>query len=527
MTIGAPDDQYEKEADAIGERVVQMSSMFSAAGSNPNQVQTKPDLQKMGEEEEEMVQTKPDIQLKCVACQDEEEQVQMKSTGGESTASPDLASKLSAKRGGGQPLPADTQALMGHAIGADFSAVRVHTDSDAIQMNRQLSAHAFTHGRDVYFNAGKYEPGTTEGKRLLGHELGHVVQQGGGEKIIQRAENDTKVNAGNLLDSEDDINNYVNKILGEARTNSTNIGDRLNYIYSKLGKNTSLGRTAIEDWVNEKLDGSKIYQPKEETTKYSGVSNNVSMLGRGKIWKQPFFPILNPTIKVNGILIGSDKLGHFFQQGFEYFAIAYVEAKGKSAAEKYGQKTEAEWFGLETTGVYSNADLTANAKGMNFYSDFITNPNIVFDISSYIGKEWNEIFNPNVYSQEVGEVVWKNLMQRATNGYMTDINFDSLLLMPIKPLLQVNGNEIKGMLTYNSPKKQKGTIKIDIDGVINYNKQKDLAAIYGVNIILNWTSGTKSGTGTLESYGENKIAGLLFEKNNANTTNFFEIRILL
>jgi hypothetical protein len=61
---------------------------------------------------------------------------------------------------------------------ADFSGVRLHTDSTAVQMSGQLNAQAFTHGRDIYFNEGKYSPGTSEGNHLLAHELTHTVQQG-------------------------------------------------------------------------------------------------------------------------------------------------------------------------------------------------------------------------------------------------------------------------------------------------------------------------------------------------------------
>lgn len=62
-------------------------------------------------------------------------------------------------------------------FGYDFSQVRVHTDAKAAESARAVNALAFTVGRDVAFGAGQYAPGTTEGKRLLAHELTHVVQQ--------------------------------------------------------------------------------------------------------------------------------------------------------------------------------------------------------------------------------------------------------------------------------------------------------------------------------------------------------------
>jgi hypothetical protein len=64
-------------------------------------------------------------------------------------------------------------------FGADFGGVRVHTGGEADQLNRQLNAQAFTHGQDIYMGAGKYDPASSDGKKLLAHELTHVVQQNG------------------------------------------------------------------------------------------------------------------------------------------------------------------------------------------------------------------------------------------------------------------------------------------------------------------------------------------------------------
>jgi hypothetical protein len=80
-------------------------------------------------------------------------------------------------RGGGQPLPETDRDFMERRFGFDFSKVRVHTNSNAIQMSRKLNAQAFTHGSNIYFGAGRYNSGTSAGRRLLAHELTHVVQQ--------------------------------------------------------------------------------------------------------------------------------------------------------------------------------------------------------------------------------------------------------------------------------------------------------------------------------------------------------------
>jgi hypothetical protein len=67
---------------------------------------------------------------------------------------------------------------MGSSFGVDFSNVNIHTDPEAISMNRELGAQAFTHGNDIYFNSGMYDTDSAGGRQLLAHELTHVIQQG-------------------------------------------------------------------------------------------------------------------------------------------------------------------------------------------------------------------------------------------------------------------------------------------------------------------------------------------------------------
>src|SRR5207253_648342 len=72
-----------------------------------------------------------------------------------------------------------TRSFMEPRFGHDFSQVRVHTDERAAESARSVNALAYTAGQDVVFGGGQYEPGTNEGKKLLAHELTHVVQQHG------------------------------------------------------------------------------------------------------------------------------------------------------------------------------------------------------------------------------------------------------------------------------------------------------------------------------------------------------------
>lgn len=79
----------------------------------------------------------------------------------------------------GQPLDSATRAAMEPRFGHDFSKVRVHTDARASEAARSVQARAYTIGSDIVFRSGAYAPGSTDGQRLLAHELTHVVQQQG------------------------------------------------------------------------------------------------------------------------------------------------------------------------------------------------------------------------------------------------------------------------------------------------------------------------------------------------------------
>lgn len=80
-------------------------------------------------------------------------------------------------RSPGQPLSPATRDLMESRFGHDFSQVRVHTNGKAAESARAVNALAYTVGREVVFGTGQYVPATSEGQRLLAHELTHVLQQ--------------------------------------------------------------------------------------------------------------------------------------------------------------------------------------------------------------------------------------------------------------------------------------------------------------------------------------------------------------
>ncbi|NJK53745.1 MAG: DUF4157 domain-containing protein [Leptolyngbyaceae cyanobacterium SU_3_3] len=148
-------EEEEVQAKAIG--TLQREEM-----PEEEEVQTKAisSIQREEMPEEEEVQTKPALQ---------------RSPDGGLEAGSSIESRLNSSKGGGEPLSDEVRSFMEPRFGADFSQVRVHTGSEAVQMNRDLNAQAFTHQQDVYFGAGK-APGRDA---LTAHELTHIVQQTG------------------------------------------------------------------------------------------------------------------------------------------------------------------------------------------------------------------------------------------------------------------------------------------------------------------------------------------------------------
>jgi hypothetical protein len=94
-----------------------------------------------------------------------------------SEVQPDAEQMIQSARGSGKQLDKGVRSQMESSFGSDFGGVRVHTDTNADALNQTLNARAFTTGQDIFFRQGNYDPGSSNGRELLAHELTHVVQQ--------------------------------------------------------------------------------------------------------------------------------------------------------------------------------------------------------------------------------------------------------------------------------------------------------------------------------------------------------------
>jgi len=108
------------------------------------------------------------------------------STHGQTDSAPDSVDR--ALGSSGRPLDTSLRQDMEQRFNHDFSRVRVHSDAVAYQSAHEVNASAYTVGNDIVFGAGRYSTGTQDGRRLLAHELTHVVQQSGGHSDASPAE---------------------------------------------------------------------------------------------------------------------------------------------------------------------------------------------------------------------------------------------------------------------------------------------------------------------------------------------------
>ncbi len=155
LTVSEPGDSYEQEADRVADQV-----MRDPVGAAPP---TPPGDGSSGDD--------PTINRSVadpVAGAEVDSKVQ---------------SRIQDMQGSGKPLPKSDRTFFESRMNADFSNVRIHDDANAAETARDLDARAYTVGSDVAFDRGEYTPGTQEGRRLLAHELTHVVQQGGAGEL--------------------------------------------------------------------------------------------------------------------------------------------------------------------------------------------------------------------------------------------------------------------------------------------------------------------------------------------------------
>lgn len=212
----------------------------------------------------------------------------------------------------------------------------------------------------------------------------------------------------------------------ESRTKGCDSAEKEREKLAKLHSHAGLAEA-----VYERLAGGNLM-----TTKFGKWMNSHEFRSQPARYKAPYsesiyalnpfnYATLSPTVHLYGQDLGIDKLEHLFQQGYQYFKIYNEElAKGQTSekatqkAIQWGQKTERTYYGLMTSGVYSNADMFANYVGMKFYHRLGSPITIgskryeaLFEFRSgrwqgkqiddllkpFVGEQMNEALNPSSY----------------------------------------------------------------------------------------------------------------------------------
>lgn len=158
LTVGPAHDKYEDEADRTAAMVMRMPLPDTSGGPPKHK------------DDEIYTGLMPVTHL-----------IRTRRSCGEDGFEADISleRRLAANGGSGNPLPDGARMFMESRFGADFGGVRIHTGSESNYLNRSMQAQAFTHGSDIYFDDGQYNPASNSGQHLLAHELTHVVQQCG------------------------------------------------------------------------------------------------------------------------------------------------------------------------------------------------------------------------------------------------------------------------------------------------------------------------------------------------------------
>src|SRR5215813_11845753 len=151
LTVGAADDPYEQEAERVARHVLNTSD--AVAANSMQRALAREDDKEQPVQANLFPETSPvPVQRHPETEEDETEPLQAKAAGALTDsfeAGGEVETQLRQSKGRGSPLPDSVRTYMEPRFGADFSGVRVHTGSDSTQLNRSLSAQAFTVGRDI------------------------------------------------------------------------------------------------------------------------------------------------------------------------------------------------------------------------------------------------------------------------------------------------------------------------------------------------------------------------------------------
>jgi hypothetical protein len=166
LTINAPGDEYEQEADRMADHVMRMPATSLSFGEARGEAFFKPKPVSISR-----------LQRKCKDCEDEEKLHRKESSSQPIESGNEVSSYIGSLSSKGSPLPYSAKSFFEPRFGRDFSEVKIHNDNDATKSSQSVNALAYTVCNNIVFNQNQFSPESDGGKKLLAHELTHVVQQ--------------------------------------------------------------------------------------------------------------------------------------------------------------------------------------------------------------------------------------------------------------------------------------------------------------------------------------------------------------
>ncbi|MEQ8998983.1 MAG: DUF4157 domain-containing protein [Coleofasciculus sp. B1-GNL1-01] len=288
LTVGEPGDKYEQEADTMAAKVM---AMPDSTLSQSVQRQTEADKPPLAKSISSLVQ---------------------RSASDTSQASPSIENRLASSQGGGNSLPENVRSFMEPRFGADFSAVRVHTDSTAVQMNKELGAQAFAHGSNIYYGAGK-SPNVDE---LTAHELTHTIQQGAAKTLQEKPLTSlrsnkqsiqTKINPAQSANSISTSAVQVQKNSQQQPFNNKDLGTSIQMKCATCAENEQK-----EEQIQRKSLAENITPKDNKAVQKWGWDDFTNTLGAGAKWA-------GDTVSSGAQWVG-DKVGDAASMGKDAFA---------------------------------------------------------------------------------------------------------------------------------------------------------------------------------------------------------------
>lgn len=306
-----------------------------------------------------------------------------------------------------------------------------------------------------------------------------------------------------LADSAALVDHHVTTALATAATKPP--AQRIADVHAQLGAWSNNLSNVVESKIEAHFNGVGlpfVGRPTRASTKYANL--------RGVAWSG-FAATLGPSMLVAGHRIGLDKLGHFFQQGYEYYKVALAQGLTVAQLTQRGKNEEAGRYGLRSTGVYSRADIEANLAGFRFYQSLAAGPfPVVFNIRQHISRKWNEEIEPNDYHVAYFAEIWSNILCITTRTWTGTITLESGQAVPISftwrrptPAMQNNRQRVAATYSYNNP--QVGPLTGSIDGFVGYPKvNQNLTTHNRVVVLARWGRRQNAGWLMLTNTGDER-----------------------